>query len=383
MTLPEHDDARFYHEPRALWTVTQLRAYASEATKLTGRVEVPKDAFRNVSKYPMTLTHMLMCGVNYTFWRYLQNPLVNIAGVHNGASMIDLIDVFVSAPYSFHITNKDGRIPSLPAAGRGEPPTDFTATSYESGVWGKSRWNFDRPLVLGSKGTIQFDVSAITMPNIGFDLKTDPPDVRLSLGFDELHTGKFGGNNRVVARAQQAFLDSAVVPQNAPFPLDGFAAAGNGTALTTWNPAGFFQAREWHKQETDRGQAVTHFRGFDVAIDQIDYDEQIQTVSAAAFAGFPICPLSMRTGVRARTINCGSGEWWWQPGAPLALVCPTITPAQVFKLPQEITLGPGEQLEVELQAPLGPTLATGGEPVQYRPYYNVGLSFTGYASIEG
>jgi hypothetical protein len=87
---------------------------------------------------------------------------------------------------------------------------------------------------------------------------------------------------------------------------------------------------------------------------------------------------------RARTTNGGTNQWWWRPGAPLALVCPTITPAQVYEFEQPIVLGPGEQLEVELWAPLAPSLVLlgsgGAQTVQ--PNYTIGLSMTGYTTIE-
>jgi hypothetical protein len=76
--------------------------------------------------------------------------------------------------------------------------------------------------------------------------------------------------------------------------------------------------------------------------------------------------------------NGGTGAYWWREGAPLALVCPTITPAQVYDLPEPITLGPGERLDVEVSSP-GPT-PMGEESID--SIYQIGVGLCGYASIE-
>jgi hypothetical protein len=123
--------------------------------------------------------------------------------------------------------------------------------------------------------------------------------------------------------------------------------------------------------------------GFAVQIDQIDYDDVvIDTNLIAALgapAGQPVAPLSLRTAIRARMKNGGTGNYWWRPGAPLALVCPSITPAQVYKLPVPITLVPGDNLEIELETP-GPI--TIGE-TEINPLYQVGVALCGFAAIEG
>ncbi len=93
----------------------------------------------------------------------------------------------------------------------------------------------------------------------------------------------------------------------------------------------------------------------------------------------PISPLALKTPVRARMHNGGTGNWWWRPWAPLALVCPTITPAQVYDLPEPITLRPGDDLEIELQTPAPITIGL----ANVRPQYTVGVSLCGYAAIEG
>ena len=112
-------------------------------------------------------------------------------------------------------------------------------------------------------------------------------------------------------------------------------------------------------------------------IDQIDFDEGVQA-QPAPFPGSPITPYSQRLGCRARTTNGGTNQWWWRPGAPLALMSPTITPASVMELQQPIKLGPGDSLELEVTAPNPVVLAP-----QIDPTFQFGVSLTGYAIIEG
>jgi hypothetical protein len=81
---------------------------------------------------------------------------------------------------------------------------------------------------------------------------------------------------------------------------------------------------------------------------------------------------------RARTRNAGTQEWWWREGAPLVLVCPSMTPGLVKRLEDPIWLGPGEQLMVEMEAP--DPIVVGEETLA--PTYNVGLSLCGYAVVE-
>ena len=131
-------------------------------------------------------------------------------------------------------------------------------------------------------------------------------------------------------------------------------------------------------QESQRGAEASQIYGFAVGIQQISYDN---TLNSASFTA-PIAPLSARIGTRARCKDFGSSEWWWRPGAPLCLVAPTITPAQVFKLAKPITLGPGEGIIVEVQVPAG-TSVDSSPPATLNPIYNIGLSLAGHAIIEG
>ena len=84
---------------------------------------------------------------------------------------------------------------------------------------------------------------------------------------------------------------------------------------------------------------------------------------------------------RIRTTDGGSGRYWWRPGAPIALVLDHITPAFVYELPVPITVGPGDALDVELEVPLSTTFPDDGTATT--PTFNLGVSFNGYAAIEG
>jgi hypothetical protein len=126
-----------------------------------------------------------------------------------------------------------------------------------------------------------------------------------------------------------------------------------------------------------------------VAINQIDYDD-----FAAADAdglgfdtnlGMKFGPVSQRIGCRARMGAGVNTDWWWRPGAPLALVLDTITPALVYKLPEPITLSPGDTLSVEADVPgtnyFDSELASITGETDSR--VQLGVSFNGYTAIEG
>lgn len=370
------DDATFLHEPRALWTVQRIEAPASAADQGGRRVRVDKDHFRNVSRYPITLTHLCVAAINYTFREWVGNtPPVGVEDVHNSAVVQNLVKVYVTAPYSMPITRKDmvfGAQCALPTA----EPSMRPSAPNASGLWGVSRWTFDRPMRLPRTSNVQYDLASYTWPDIP-DLKGH--GVYSAVQFEEEHTGMLGGNSRL--RERQALVAlSNDKPMNALFEPDGFGAGlANIVSQVAWHQNGLFPSKTWKKQETSRGQDWTSFTGYAVLIDQIDYDQGFVDDTVAPYSEAPLCPLSMRVGTRARLRAGGSGEWWWRPGAPLCLVTPTMTPAVVYRLPMPVQLGPGEELEVEVEAPPGPQTDCG----LFQPEYQVGLSMVGWASIEG
>jgi hypothetical protein len=107
-------------------------------------------------------------------------------------------------------------------------------------------------------------------------------------------------------------------------------------------------------------------------IDQRLYDQRLCAQFGAASRP---SPLALRTGTRIRTTGTGSQNYWWRPGAPLALVFDHITPALVMRLSDPITLPPQDQLDVEMEFP--------GVPGSADTNFHVGVSFNGFATIEG
>lgn len=382
----------FTYEPRVLWTVQSIRAATSEASLAAARVVVPPDELRNVGKYPITLTHMIVGGVGYAF-RQLDVPdpvPAPAAGfVQNSMSAPNLLEVLISAPYSQYFYRKDMPLMAWHSVPHSTPGMFYSAVSYASSLWGMTRWDFPRPLRLPRKSTIQFDVSAWNVP--GLQALAEDQDAFLAVSFEEAHTGMFNGNNRHKERVRIPIADPGAATAGSPWypqagppvPMDGWGAVA-GEVPDTFPAAGRFRADVWNRQESDRGQRDTHYTGFGVMIDQISYDEAINALGGN-FANQPVAPLSQKVATRARVTDGGSGQWWWRPGAPLSLVCPTINNAAlVQELIEPIVLGPGERLEVELQAPVGGTFNTAASSVaqQIRPYFNLGLSFCGYATIQ-
>jgi|SRR6185503_5868720 len=376
------DDDTLLHEPRALWTVQALLAEALEANVeedivvSTGRVLVPKDDFKNTSRYPITLTKMCVCAIGYTYREY--EFTATPEAVHNSMMAAqNQVKIFLSSPYSFHLDRNDFIVNQAPPDPTAEPGMRYDPTigSYSSGIWGLNRWTFDRCLWLPRKATLQLDIGTWIIPDLGFGA---PPAIYTSVQFDEPQTGILGGNNRLRARAAiPAVFDTHAAAVGIPAP-DAFGAGNGGTSFVTYPAEGLFKPNVFNRQESDRGQDMNAFTGFAVALDQIDYDLAIQALGVD-FAAKPIAPIGTRIVTRAKCSNGGTNEWWWRPNAPLCLVSPTMGPATVYTLRKPIVLGPGEQLEVELQAP--PIVTIDDTPFQ--PTYQIGVSFTGYATIEG
>lgn len=381
MALRAHDDDTLIHEPRALWTIVRTQAPASEATILSGRTEVNPEHFRNISRYPMTLTKMCVCAIGYTY-RQFTDSVVDLTDVHNSMVAGNLVEIAVAAPYSVHWGRRDFIATQTPPCPTAEPGFDLDPTiPWASGAWGLCRWNFDRLLWLPRKAGLQFDMSPFWLPSI---LEASDPVVRGVISFSEVQTGLLGGNDRMFLDMMYSIRASQIVAAGVPQP-DAFGATVAAKARDSLiNFPFLFPQRNFNRQETNRGQDRNAFESFAVLIEQIDYDQDIQD-AGAPFSGDPIAPISTRVATRARCFNGGTNEWWWRPGAPLCLVSPTITPALVYDLPEPIVLGPGEQLELEVQVPAGVliTPAVGSSiPSLFQPTYQIGISFTGYASIE-
>lgn len=378
-----------FYEPRALWEVVEIQADSQQNPFFPlSRQQLTQPFWRNGSRHTIVLTHFLYTGVNYLLQENAAAPAVALATYNNASSVINRVEAFLSAPGRVHFSGEDIIIPNRPTEPTSEPSMRFSNTTYASGLYGLSRWDFDFPMWIPRLGRVRLDVSPWLHPNVGFGAEL-VDDVFFTLGvFEEPLEGyaeRIPATGRFTDPRQQMLPSNSVTawPQEtAPFPADAFGALAVGVPQGTnvfWNHR--FVARDYDSQEADRGTTHKRLSGFGVAIDQIAYDDRIQNSGTAGVAGQPITPLSQRVATRARTDNGGSKEWWWRPGAPLALVAPTIGPAAVHKLEDPIVLGQGDSLDVELQVPLGSAIPT--DLAEDLPTYQIGVSALGYAMIEG
>jgi hypothetical protein len=367
------------YEPRAFWNVTQVNLEENP----TGRVVLPREDFRNGEKWPVTLTHMLVAPINYALREFDSGLPTAPANYHlGGASVLNFARVLVSAPQRQGYSRRVIAANAFTPCPRWEPRTNNDSASA---LWNVVRWDFDHVMVLPRQGTLELQLSSVGFPN---NLGNNAPTTTFAVivnegppaGSDAPGTaGVWPGNGRIHQRSPVFYGNPGggwpgVFP---PDPIGNFNAPQGFVTSIVWPPQMQLSAREYDSQNvTNAGSTPT--TGFAVAIDQLGLDTLTETNTPPG--GFvSSTPLALRMAARARTRNGGTGHWWWRPGAPLALVTPTVTPAQVYRLPTPITLAPGDTLEVELQAqrpvPFGEeTLDT---------LTNFGVSFTGSAAIEG
>jgi hypothetical protein len=374
-----------YCEPRALWEVFSVQSNGQLANRVRGDI----DRWRNDSRHTYKLTHLLLAPVGYVFSELDTTP-VDLASFRACGSVSQLCSIKLSAPQ---------RVPysriQIPFNGFGWLPTEEpslrgTAQSYASGLFGLSRWAFDFDFWLPNPGTVQFDLSTWVVPGIAPAVAGE--SVRHSILFDEIPdtdtaSPRLRGHGRVrerrpllAADVSGAFDPLLVWPRgSAPLPFDVFGSQSIGAVSPEVFPAeNSFNKLLFKQQEWSQGTTHSRVRGMSVAIDQISFDDLLQT-AGPPFPGQPVTPLSLRVACGARTINGGTGAEWWTYGCPLALVSPTIGPAQVHRLVEPIELAPSDSLEVVIEVP-PPTLV--GQTL-LAPRYNIGASLIGYAEVRG
>jgi|688.fasta_scaffold202489_1 hypothetical protein len=367
------------YEPRAFWSLARVDT-SQEQPRPPFTVRLPANDFLNGEKYPVTLTKALVAPINYTFSRYSDaNPLTAANFRNCGAAAVEQARVVISAPQRQYYLRNPGH-PQVttprPSDTPNNPGVAFGTPDYASSLWGLTRWQFDKPMIIPKLGDLEFDLSSYSVPP-GVLV---PPFAAATVHFEEAGGNLFGGNAR-----QSGFLPLAiyntVTGGTPPFPVDGFGAFGPAYAqLATWPSDQRFTAKRYAAENPSSDGSIP-VTGFNVMIDQQIHDDRIAG-QIPSNPGSVVSPLSLRVAARARMRNGGTGSWWWRQGAPLALVCPTITPAQVYDLPEPITLGPGDRLDLEVSTP-GPTVITvEGEPVIVNSVYQLGVSLCGYASIE-
>jgi hypothetical protein len=372
----DHD--RYYYEPRALWSSASVQSAApSTSQRPGGFVDLPKEDFKNPSRWPIRLTHAIVSPVGYLY-RSIETP--NALFYDQSIAGLGRMRMQIAFPKRSWIDRIDTDVMSFANVPTAEPSFDGSPLDYASGLFGTSRWTFPVPYIVPRKASIEIVLSTIqTYTAVGLTPTAVP--VRASIGVHE-RGGRMLGNTRwraptLVEYAPVPSPGAGVWPAG-PVPVLpdrwGLTQSSPGLQRQVFSPSQAWQASDYNRQLASRGLPYTEITGFCVALDQIDFDD------AVAVNGPPgeLAPIAQRIITKGRTRDAGTGEQWWRDGAPLALVTPTMTPGFVHRFDDPVMLGPGEGLEVALQAPaprlVGQTTIT--------PFYNVGVSFCGYAVVE-
>jgi len=379
----QRDDDRFYYEPRALWSVGRVNSALPDQTaaKPAGFLTLPKEDFKNPSRYPIRITHACISPVGYLFANWVaQNP--NKAAQYDQAmSSLGRMRIAIAFPKRSWIERVNTDVMSFGTV----PTADLEpALDRRSGLFGISRWTFPESYLLPRKASIEIILSTIST------YRTDDPQVDVpACVIVHERGGRMLGHGRWRRPAPLEYAPNVAVAGAAwpagqtPIVGDFFANLNNLVA----NPQGqvFPPSQKWpssdyNRQLGSRGLDYTEVQGFGVHIDQIDYDDALdKSVNGPG----DIAPIAQRIITKGRTRDAGTGEQWWRDGAPLSLVTPTMTPAFVHKFAQPFELGPGEGIEVGLQPPPPRTVQPpDADPIIIASSYNVGVSFCGYAVVQ-
>lgn len=390
------------YEPRALWSIARV----DTSENAPGRLVLPREHFLNGGKYPITLTHITLAPIGFTFVEYDDGDPLDQQNFRNcGAASLAYVDLLITMPQRQNFVKHTVRLstwtPEPHYTPKAKPDTTPDPAVVPSSLWGVTRWMFDHPMIVPKLGDLEFQLSSFTNPGAGIAPSSidDVPDTRFSVAFFEgppygpqaPDKGKllFPGNARLLRRERLRTLDPFLFDvAGMPIQPDAFGTQTyNGLPAPTltgnlWPPDQQLSAKSYGAQNATQ-DGSTAVQGFAVMIDQLDYDADITAQANTTFQQVsprPLTPLALRVSARARMRNGGTGEFWWRQGAPLALVCPSTTPAQVYRLPCPVTLAPGDSLQLEVQAPPAPVVL--GQ-VEVDPLYQVGVGMCGFAAIEG
>lgn len=405
------------YEPRAFWGVRQCENTGRDEG-VPFRTTLSRENFLNSERYPVTITRILTAPIGYIFRQFENGPptgeLTYRAG---GSAAFQHAKIRISVPQRKHFSRMMLGFEALAARPTWEPQiSGYTGLDYASSMWGFYRWDFDHPMIMPRLGTMEFQFGTIDAPNVPLasDLGRVFFNVAVYEGPPPVDPSKpeapgallWPGNARTSAQlARDPVTNTTILDRtlhynglaNAPgggqggnivVPRDpnygnGAFAPGALVSPQRFDPRDQFSTPRYD-QKNANASGPSPVTGFGIHLDQIDYDDAIETTPVTGNpGGQPISPLGLKTGVRARTTNGGSGAWWFRNDvegwAPTALVCPTITPANVYILPKPITLEQGDSLEVELEVP-GPIVIDDNLIEQT---YTIGVSATGFAMISG
>lgn len=379
------DNDRFYYEPRALWSVGRVTQNPSGAqprteTQPQGFLKLDPNDFYNGSRFPIRITHALVSPVGYLFRRITATAPGGFDACMAGLGRMRMR---VSFPRRMFVDRLDTDLYSFGNTAVAEQGFEDDGTfDYSSGLLGASRWDFEPSYIAPRKTTIDLQLSVLQK------IAGQSAEAKASFLVME-RGGRMLGHARVrppeaVEFGHRASTQGVHWPQtNTPVAGDPFLinVGANGPQTQVFPASGQFPHNVYLHQLAARGLPYTEITGFSVAIDQIGIDDELHAMGLYATAG--IAPVAQRIITKARTRDAGTGEWWWKPGAPLSLVTPSLNNcALVHRFAQPFELGPGEGLEVSLQAPPPRTFTFGEQPVTITPLYNVGVSFLGYAVVE-
>lgn len=370
----------FLYEPRAFWSVGRIESATSRATRPPNVVQLPRADFTNGERFPVTLTKVCVAPVNYNFDRYSDAaaPPLTTANFRNcGVAALEFPGLTIAAPQRQYYAARPGHLQGL------TPEPSYTpaiagqngSPAYASSIWGLSRWKFDHEMHIPRLGDLEFDLSSVAVDGT---LPGAPTAPTAFVNFEETKQGLFGGQSRGALFALREWVPAGGAAYTFPFGADGFGPPTQGNTQTVWPSTSRLSARRYGAENPTSDGSVP-VQGFSVMIDQISYDaDTFAGHLPAPAAGSVLAPLAFRVACRARMRNGGTGAYWWRQGAPLALVTPTITPAQVYTLVNPITLGPGDSLALELSVP--PPVVIGEDTIP--SIYQVGVSLCGFAAIE-
>lgn len=378
------------YEPRSFWSIANVVATAQRQI-----VRFDKRHFFNGERHPIEIRRLVMAAINYT----LADTIDTIGwpagvGANESAAVINRTRVELSVPQRYHLSTKRrplmASVAPLPRYGP-EPGAGYA--TQPSSLWGQCYLNFDKPLILPRTATIEWDLSAYTTFATDNGENEQNVPVQATMLWQEeggLNPGS-ARSRRVQLQPYTGDLSQADPLEKWPYPPDGYGAGtpgpAAGVASTDWwgqlsrfpaaggaaTPAPVQPATNqgsFASQESTRAGS-TRLLGMRTHIDQIAYDDAFIVQNG----GNQPSPLSMRVGTRVRTVNGGSGTWWWRPGAPLCLVLDTHTPANVFELERPIVLAPGDQLDLQIEVP--------ANIPNFNTTFHLGVAFNGFAAIEG
>jgi hypothetical protein len=378
-----------WYEPRSLWAVGGASPQAGE---VLSNLVLSREHFRNPGPYPIVFERLAIAAINYPFRVSpvgVTNYVPNGAGTEilNGQALFQW-----NAPQRQNYSRKS----IVTATARPKPTSEPQPKGGAGSLYGQCRLNFKKPLYLPRTGSIETRLSSIQ--DFSFDDGGGRINVLGNASIDSLPAtvayleagGLFAGSARTksmpvqVSRAAGGF--NAIPQQNEdgwPWPLPPQLqnpTTPNGVPF--WAPQSTFSATEFDRQEATRSGS-TKILGMSVAIDQVEYD---QAWLSTPFAGGPIvpgrvAPVSQSVGISARVTNGGGGgAHWWRPGAPIALVLDSITPAVVYELDEAVTLGPGDTFDMQVKIP---GLAFEGGDRTLAERFTLGISLNGFAVIKG